>query len=54
MSVSGDNLVVPAEAEEFTRNDLVGFGASVRSFRRLLDQDSNRDSNDRPERGATS
>ena len=33
MSLSGDNLVVPAEAEEFTRNDLVGFGAAVASFR---------------------
>lgn len=36
MSLSAKNLVVPAEAEEFTRNDLVGFGASVSSFRQLL------------------
>ncbi len=36
MSLSSKNLVVPAEAEEFTRNDLVGFGASVSSFRQLL------------------
>ncbi len=36
MSLSGDNLVVPAEAEHFTRDDLAGFGASVRSFRELL------------------
>jgi len=37
MSISGDNLVVPAEAEEFFRSDLVGFGASVSSFRNRLD-----------------
>ena len=36
MSISGDNLIVPAEAEEFTRNDLVGFGGAVRSFRDRL------------------
>lgn len=36
MALSGSNLVVPAEAEEFTRNDLAGFGASVSSFRQLL------------------
>lgn len=36
MSISGDNLVVPAEAEEFTRNDLAGFGAAVNSFRDML------------------
>lgn len=40
MSISGDNLVVPAEAEAFTRNDLVGFGASVQSFRQLLGDQS--------------
>lgn len=36
MSISGDNLMVPAEAEEFTSNDLVGFGGAVASFRDLL------------------
>ncbi len=36
MGLSGENLIVPAEAEEFTRNDLVGFGASVDSFRDLI------------------
>ncbi|MGA9276125.1 PRC-barrel domain-containing protein [Ilumatobacter sp.] len=40
MALSGTNLVVPAEAEEFTRNDLVGFGASVSSFRQLLGDQS--------------
>ncbi len=37
MAVSGNNLVVPAEAEEFTANDLAGFGAAVHSFRRRLE-----------------
>lgn len=36
MGLSGENLIVPAEAEEFTNNDLVGFGASVSSFRQML------------------
>lgn len=36
MSLSADNLIVPAEAEEFIDNDLVGFGASVSSFRKLI------------------
>ena len=36
MSLSNDNLVVPAEAEDFAHSDLAGFGASVQSFRRLL------------------
>ena len=36
MSISGDNLIVPEEAEEFTRNDLVGFGGAVASFRDRL------------------
>lgn len=36
MALSGDNLVVPAEAEEFIDNDLVGFGASVSSFRQMI------------------
>lgn len=35
-SLSGSNLVVPAEAEEFTQNDLAGFGAAVESFRDRL------------------
>lgn len=36
MAVSEANLVVPAEAEEFTANDLAGFGAAVQSFRERL------------------
>ena len=36
MGLSAQNLIVPAEAEEFTRDDLAGFGASVRSFRSKL------------------
>ncbi len=36
MSLSGDNLIVPAETEQFTSNDLAGFGASVSSFRQML------------------
>lgn len=36
MGLSGENLIVPAEAEEFARNDLVGFGASVESFRAMI------------------
>lgn len=42
MSVSGDNLVVPAEAEQFTTNDLAGFGGAVRSFRDMLSSGGNR------------
>jgi uncharacterized protein YrrD len=37
MAVSENNLVVPAEAEEFTANDLAGFGAAVQSFRHRLE-----------------
>ena len=36
MGLSGENLVVPAAATEFISNDLVGFGASVRTFRERL------------------
>ncbi len=36
MGLSAENLIVPPEAEEFTRNDLAGFGASVQSFRDKL------------------
>ncbi|MEO6652266.1 MAG: PRC-barrel domain-containing protein [Ilumatobacteraceae bacterium] len=36
MALSGENLIVPAEAEAFTNNDLAGFGASVPSFRHML------------------
>jgi uncharacterized protein YrrD len=38
MAVSENNLVVPAEAEEFTANDLAGFGAAVQSFRNRLER----------------
>lgn len=37
MALSGDHLLVPAEADDFIANDLVGFGASVSSFRQLID-----------------
>ncbi len=40
MGLSGENLIVPAEAEEFTNDDLVGFGASVPSFRQMLGDQS--------------
>lgn len=36
MGLSGENLIVPPEAEDFTRNDLAGFGASVESFRDMI------------------
>lgn len=36
MGLSGENLIVPSEAEQFTANDLAHFGASVSSFRELL------------------
>lgn len=39
-SLSDSNLVVPAAAEEFTRNDLAGFGAAVDSFRDRLKGES--------------
>lgn len=40
MGLSAENLIVPAEAEQFTNNDLVGFGASVASFRQMLGEQS--------------
>lgn len=36
MALSGENLIVPAEADQFVRNDLAGFGAAVGSFRDLI------------------
>lgn len=33
MALSGDSLVLPAEATAFVRNDLAGFGAAVASYR---------------------
>ncbi|WP_420452470.1 PRC-barrel domain-containing protein [Ilumatobacter sp.] len=36
MGLSAQHLIVPAEAEEFTRDDLAGFGAAIRSFRDRL------------------
>ncbi|MEP1126384.1 MAG: PRC-barrel domain-containing protein [Ilumatobacter sp.] len=36
MGLSAQNLIVPAEAEQFTRDDLAGFGASVASFREMI------------------
>lgn len=40
MSVSGTNLIVPAEADEYIRNDLAGFGGAVATFRDRLDSGS--------------
>ena len=39
LGLSGENLVVPAAATEFISNDLVGFGASVATFRERLGND---------------
>lgn len=33
LSASGDNLVVPAAAADYVRDDLAGFGAAVEDFR---------------------
>ncbi len=33
MALSGENLVLPAEATAFVRNDLAGFGAAIASYR---------------------
>ena len=33
MSLSGENLVLPAEATDFVRNDLAGFGAAIAAYR---------------------
>lgn len=33
MALSEDNLLLPAEATDFVRNDLAGFGAAVESYR---------------------
>ena len=38
LAVTGDNLVVPAAATEYVRNDLAGFGAAVVVVRRVLQQ----------------
>ena len=36
LAASGDNLVVPAGATEYVRDDVAGFGAAVEDFRRSL------------------
>ena len=36
LAASGDNLVVPASATEYVRDDVAGFGAAVEDFRRSL------------------
>jgi uncharacterized protein YrrD len=36
VSVSGENLIVPAAATEFVSEDLAGFGAAVDAFRARL------------------
>lgn len=40
MSVSGENLIVPAAAAEFVSDDLAGFGAAVEGFRARLREGS--------------
>lgn len=40
ISMSGDRLIFPANATDFVRNDLAGFGGSVRSFRSNLTTNS--------------
>ena len=40
MGLSAQNLIVPAEAEDFVSNDLAGFGAAVQSFRQRLGAES--------------
>lgn len=37
LALSGEHVVVPAEATAFVRSDFVGFGAAVAEFRALLD-----------------
>lgn len=36
LAVSGENLIVPASAEDFVAHDLAGFGAAVEQFRAQL------------------
>ncbi len=33
MAISDDNLLLPADATEFVRNDLAGFGAAITAYR---------------------
>ena len=40
VSVSGENLIVPAAAAEFVSDDLAGFGAAVEGFRTRLREGS--------------
>lgn len=40
VSVSGENLIVPAAAAEFVSDDLAGFGAAVDAFRARLREGS--------------
>lgn len=37
LALSDSNLLIPAEASPFIRNDLAGFGAAVEEYRALLD-----------------
>jgi len=37
MALSGERLLLPAEADAFVRHDLAGFGASVSDYRSSLD-----------------
>jgi uncharacterized protein YrrD len=40
LAVSSDTLMVPADVEEFIRDDLAGFGSAVDDFRARLGKDS--------------
>lgn len=40
LALSDNNLLIPAEANQFITNDLAGFGASVQLFRAPLDEAS--------------
>jgi hypothetical protein len=39
VALSADNLVVPADATAFIRNDLAGFGAAVEAYRTATDDE---------------
>lgn len=42
LALSEDNLLLPADAADFVRNDLAGFGAAVTSYRQTLTSDDTR------------
>lgn len=46
VSVSGENLIVPASAADFVSDDLSGFGAAVAEFRARLNADRDGEADD--------